>query len=68
MELVVYILLLLTSVVGLAFIVERGLALRWQAVIPAEIEAEATAASRNRVRMRPKDRGRVSGLAGWVSS
>lgn len=39
MEAVVYILLILTSVVGLTFIVERGLALRWQAVIPAEIEA-----------------------------
>ena len=39
MEAVVYILLILTSVVGLAFIVERGIALRWQAVMPAEIEA-----------------------------
>ena len=39
MEAIVYILLILTSVVGLAFIVERGFALRWQAVIPKEIEA-----------------------------
>ena len=39
MEAVVYILLILTSVVGLTFIVERGVALRWQAVIPKEIEA-----------------------------
>ncbi len=39
MEAVVYILLILTSVVGLTFIVERGFALRWQAVIPREIEA-----------------------------
>jgi biopolymer transport protein ExbB len=39
MELLVYLLLILTSIVGLTFIVERGLALRWQAVIPAEIEA-----------------------------
>ena len=39
MEAVVYILLILTSIVGLTFIVERGFALRWQAVIPREIEA-----------------------------
>lgn len=39
MELIVYILLLLTSVVGLAFIVERGMALRWKKVVPPEIEA-----------------------------
>ena len=39
MELLVYSLLVLTSVVGLAFIVERGLALRWQRVVPPEIEA-----------------------------
>jgi biopolymer transport protein ExbB len=30
--------LLVTSVIGLAFIIERGLALRWRAVIPAEVE------------------------------
>lgn len=38
MENFVYILLLLTSVVGLAFIVERGLVLRWRKVVPPEIE------------------------------
>jgi biopolymer transport protein ExbB len=39
MELLVYILLLATSVVGLTFIVERGLALRWRKVVPPAIEA-----------------------------
>src|SRR6266705_3897587 len=39
MEPIVYALLTLTSVVGLAFIVERGFALRWRRVVPAEIEA-----------------------------
>ena len=39
MEAVVYILLILTSIIGLTFIVERGLALRWKVVIPGEIEA-----------------------------
>src|SRR5436190_1083018 len=39
MESIVYILLLLTSVVGLAFVIERGFALRWRRVVPAEIEA-----------------------------
>jgi biopolymer transport protein ExbB len=39
MEPLVYVLLFITSVVGLAFIVERGLALRWRRVVPAEIEA-----------------------------
>ena len=38
MEPVVYVLLMLTSVVGAAFIVERGLALRWRKVLPPEIE------------------------------
>lgn len=38
MEPIVYVLLMLTSVVGLAFIVERGLALRWRKVLPPEIE------------------------------
>src|SRR5437667_10915207 len=35
----VYVLLLVTSVVGLTFIVERGIALRWRRVLPPEIEA-----------------------------
>ena len=39
MEDIVYVLLFITSVVGLAFIVERGLALRWRRVVPSEIEA-----------------------------
>lgn len=43
MELFVYILLILTSIVGLTFIVERGLALRWKKVVPPEIEAAVDA-------------------------
>lgn len=39
MELVIYILLGLTSVVGLAFIIERGFTLRWSRIMPPEIEA-----------------------------
>ena len=39
MEPVVYVLLFVTSVVGLAFIVERGLALRWRRVVPTAVEA-----------------------------
>lgn len=39
MELFVYALLILTSVVGLAFIIERAIALRWRRVVPPEIEA-----------------------------
>ncbi len=39
MEQLIYALLILTSTVGLAFIIERGLALRWRRVLPAEIEA-----------------------------
>jgi biopolymer transport protein ExbB len=39
MELFVYALLILTSVIGLTFIVERGIALRWRRVVPSEIEA-----------------------------
>ncbi len=39
METFIYALLGLTSVVGLAFIVERGWALRWRKVVPPEIEA-----------------------------
>ena len=37
MDALIYILLALTSVVGLAFIVERGLALRWGKVVPPDI-------------------------------
>ena len=39
MEPVVYVLLFVTSVVGLTFIVERGIALRWRRVVPPDIEA-----------------------------
>jgi len=39
MDILIYLLLALTSVVGLTFIVERGLALRWRKVVPPEIEA-----------------------------
>jgi biopolymer transport protein ExbB len=39
MELFIYALLILTSVVGVTFIIERGLALRWRRVVPPEIEA-----------------------------
>ena len=39
MELAVYILLAVTSVVGLTFVVERGWALRWRRVVPPAIEA-----------------------------
>jgi biopolymer transport protein ExbB len=39
METLVYVLLLLTSVVGVTFIIERGLALRWNKIAPPEIEA-----------------------------
>jgi biopolymer transport protein ExbB len=39
MELFVYALLILTSVVGLTFVIERGIALRWHKVVPPEIEA-----------------------------
>src|SRR5438046_2547065 len=38
MEIVIYILLGLTSVVGLAFVVERAIALQWRKVVPTEIE------------------------------
>ena len=39
MEFFVYTLLGLTSIVGLTFIIERGLALRWRKVLPPEVEA-----------------------------
>ncbi len=39
MEPVVYVLLFVTSIVGLTFIIERGIALRWRRVVPPEIEA-----------------------------
>jgi biopolymer transport protein ExbB len=39
MELVVYTLLFLTSISGLGFVIERGLALRWRKVVPPEVES-----------------------------
>jgi biopolymer transport protein ExbB len=47
MDALIYILLALTSVVGLAFIVERGLALRWGKVVPHDITG-ALAACKSR--------------------
>lgn len=38
-----FIIMLLTSVIGLTFIVERGLALRWNRVIPPGVESAAEA-------------------------
>jgi biopolymer transport protein ExbB len=38
-----FLIMLLTSVVGLTFIVERGLALRWTRVIPPSVESAADA-------------------------
>jgi len=43
MDTLVYILLGLTSVVGVAFILERALTLRWQKVVPVEITAALAA-------------------------
>lgn len=39
MEIFIYTLLGVTSIVGLTFIVERGLALRWKKVVPPEVES-----------------------------
>lgn len=38
MELFFIVLLIIASIVGMTFIVERGLALRWKKVVPAEVE------------------------------
>jgi biopolymer transport protein ExbB len=38
-----FIIMLLTSVIGLTFIVERGLALRWNRVVPPSVESAAEA-------------------------
>src|ERR1043165_4511568 len=38
METFVYILLVLTSIVGVTFIIERGIALRWSKVLPRKVE------------------------------
>ena len=47
MEILVYLMLGLTSVIGLAFIVERALALRWDKVVPPQI-ADTLAACKSR--------------------
>lgn len=47
MDALIYTLLALTSIIGLAFIVERGLALRWGKVVPPPI-IEALTACRTR--------------------
>jgi len=47
MEIPVYVMLVLTSVVGLAFIVERALMLRWRKVVPPQI-ADTLAACKSR--------------------
>jgi biopolymer transport protein ExbB len=39
METLVYGLLIITSVVGLTFVIERGWALRWRKALPPEVEA-----------------------------
>ena len=39
MESLVYLLLIVTSIVGLTFVIERAIALRWRRVLPPEIEA-----------------------------
>jgi biopolymer transport protein ExbB len=43
MDTLIYVLLGMTSIVGLAFIVERALALRWNKVVPPEIAAAVAA-------------------------
>lgn len=72
MELLVYILLILTSVVGLTFIIERGLALRWAKVLPPSVEAavrscgsaEEVAMLRRVCEEYPSPLGRILTLAG----
>src|SRR5271167_5168419 len=43
MDTLIYVLLGMTSIVGLAFIVERALALRWNKVVPPQITAAVAA-------------------------
>ena len=52
MELLVYIMLFAPSIIGLGFIIERGRALRWEKVVPPEVEtAVESCQSRNDVPM-----------------
>ena len=46
MEILVYTLLFATSITGLGFVIERGLALRWRKVVPPEVEAAVDACQR----------------------
>ena len=71
MEILVYLMLGLTSVIGVAFIVERGLALRWRKVVPPEItaslaacESRGTRTAVPRMRKKPSPLGRLLLLAG----
>jgi len=45
METFIYLLLILTSVVGLTFIIERGMVLRWAKVLPPAIETAVRTSS-----------------------
>jgi biopolymer transport protein ExbB len=71
MATLVYILLALTSVIGLAFIVERALVLRWSKVVPPEITAalatcetrEDAAKLRRVCAQKPSPLGRLLSLA-----
>jgi biopolymer transport protein ExbB len=47
MEFVVYILLIVTSTVGLAFIIERAFALRWSKILPPQVEAAVQSCQRH---------------------
>ena len=68
MESLVYILLVATSVVGLTFIVERGLALRWKKVIPPEIEAAVEAVDYEIEQMGPRVLASAREDAVWRSA
>jgi biopolymer transport protein ExbB len=67
MEIIVYILLGLTSLVGLAFVIERGITLQWRKVVPPELEtavqscqtAEDVATLRRVCEQKPSPLGRL---------
>jgi len=71
MDVLIYTLLALTSIVGLAFIVERGLALRWGKVVPPSVTAalaecrsrDDVAALRAACGSKPSSLGRLLTLA-----
>lgn len=62
MDLLIYILLGLTSVVGVTFIVERALALRWSKVVPRQIANAAETCET------PDDVEKLRGLCGRYAS